>query len=135
MVSDLHAHIVLTPKYRRRVITERVRDLLVETATDVCEKWGVDLTAADGTDDHLHLLIAYPPNVELSKLVGAIKTATSKKIRAQGWPEVKRALWGEHFWSPSYCVVSTGGAPLDVVQRYVEGQRQPPRGPGRPKTV
>lgn len=133
VVYELHAHIVLTPKYRRKVITDRVRNLLIDVAADVCAKRGVELTAADGTDDHLHLLVSYPPKISLSNLVRDIKINTSKAVRAQHWPEVQRALWGEHFWSPSYCVVTTGGAPLDIVKAYVENQRAEPKGPGRPK--
>lgn len=132
MVHNMNAHIVLTPKYRRKVITDRVRDLLVATTRDVCERWDVTLVAADGTDDHLHLLVAYPPKIAISELVGAVKTATSKAVRTKHWPEVTRALWGSHFWSPSYLVVSTGGAPLAVVKTYVENQRREPKRPGRP---
>lgn len=134
MVHDMHAHIVLTPKYRRKVITDRVRNLLTTVAGEVCDRWDVTVDAADGTDDHLHLLITYPPKVDVSKLVGTIKTATSKEVRSRNWPEVRKALWGDHFWSPSYCVVTTGGAPLDIVKAYVENQRAEPKGPGRPKT-
>jgi putative transposase len=132
VVHNMNAHIVLTPKYRRKVITDRVRDLLVATTRDVCDRWEVTLVAADGTDDHLHLLVSYPPKVAISVLVGAIKTATSKEIRTKRWPEVTRALWGKHFWSPSYLAVSTGGAPLETVKAYVENQRQAPKRPGRP---
>lgn len=132
VVHNLNAHIALTPKYRRKVITDRVQELLVATAREVCERWEVTLVAADGTDDHLHLLVEYPPKVALASLVGTIKTATAKQVRAQQWPEVRKALWDDHFWSPSYCVVSAGGAPLEIVKRYVEDQRQEPKGPGRP---
>ncbi len=132
MIYDMHAHIVLTPKYRRKVITDRVRDLLVATATDVCENRGVTIDAADGTDDHLHLLITYPPKISIANLVRDIKTITSKEIRTKNWPEVRKALWGDHFWSPSYCAVTTGGAPLDIVKTYVENQRKEPKGPGKP---
>lgn len=58
--------------------------------------------------------------------------ATSKEIRTKCWPEVTKALWGTHFWSPSYLAVSTGGAPLEIVKAYVENQRQAPKRPGRP---
>ena len=132
VVFRLSAHVVLTPKYRRKVITDRVRDLLVTQIEEVCARHGVTLVAADGTDDHLHLLIEYPPKLSLAKFVGAVKTNTSRAVRAQHWPEVDRALWGEHFWSPSYCVVSTGGASLETVKQYVDNQRRPGRKPGRP---
>ena len=41
---------------------------------------------------------------------------------AQNYPEVKKKLWKEYFWSHSYCLVTTGGAPLDVVKKYIENQ-------------
>jgi putative transposase len=132
VVYSLNAHIVLVTKYRRGVITDRVRGLLVDEARRSCEKLDTTLTEADGEDDHL--LVDYPPKVSLSKLVGAIKTNTSRKVREQHWPEVSAALWGDHFWSPSYFVASTGGAPLEQVAKYVRDQRKPSRGPGKPRS-
>lgn len=41
-------------------------------------------------------------------------------------PTVKTMLWGNHFWSPSYCVVSCGGVALDVVREYINNQNEPP---------
>ena len=134
VVHDLNAHIVLVTKYRKNAITDRVRNLLVETAREVCSRHGAELLEADGEHDHLHLLVSYPPKVSLSALVMALKTNTSKRVRAQGWDEIRRALWGAHFWSPSYFVASTGGAPLERVAEYVRSQREPNRKQGRPKT-
>jgi len=132
VVFRLHVHVVLVTKYRRGVMTDRVRNLLQEVAAEVCERHDVLITAFDGETDHIHLLLDYPPKVSLSVLIGSIKTNTSRRIREQGWPEITKALWGDHFWSPSYCAVSTGGAALDVVKRYVENQREPSRRQGRP---
>ncbi|TXH09286.1 MAG: IS200/IS605 family transposase [Spirochaetes bacterium] len=134
VVYDLNAHIVLVTKYRKDAITERVRRLLIDTSREVCERRESTLLEADGEFDHLHLVISYPPKVALSVLVMAIKTNTSKQVRAQGWDEVTRALWGKHFWSPSYFVASTGGAPLEKVAAYVRAQREPNRRPGRPSS-
>ncbi|MCT6735267.1 IS200/IS605 family transposase [Rhodococcus qingshengii] len=133
VVFSLHAHIVLVTKYRRGAITDRVREHLIATTRDVCERFETTLLEADGEDDHLHLLVDYPPKVSLSKLVGAIKTNTSLRVRRENFPEVTQALWGDHFWSPSYFVTSTGGAPLERVAAYVRAQREPSRAPGKPK--
>ncbi|MGC9221236.1 MAG: IS200/IS605 family transposase [Solirubrobacteraceae bacterium] len=132
VVYRLHAHVVLITKYRRGVMTDRVRQLLIATTREVCERHDVTLVEADGETDHLHLLLDYPPKISLSTLIGAIKTNTSRVIRKQRWPEVTRALWGQHFWSPSYCVLSTGGAPIETVRKYIANQRSPNRTPGRP---
>ena len=79
-----------------------------------------------GEDDHVHLLVSNHPKVAVSALVSKLKGKSSYFLRKEYWPELKRKLWGDHLWSPSYCVVSCGGAPLEVVREYVEEQRKPP---------
>jgi len=131
VVYNLTAHVVLVTKYRKGCITDRVRESLITSAKETCERFEVELLEADGETDHLHLLISYPPKVALSTLIGALKTHSSRQVRAKGWPEIRNALWGDHFWSPSYFVTSTGGAPLERVAEYVQNQRQPNK-KGRP---
>ena len=133
VVYRLHAHIVLVPKYRRKVMTPRVTAELSAALSEVCKHFGATLDAFETDQDHARLLVSYPPKVALSRLVMSLKTNSSRRIRSQGWPEVARALWGEHFWSPSYAVVSCGGAPLDIVKAYIAGQQSPNRKPGYPK--
>ena len=133
VVYRLHAHIVLVPKYRRKVMTQRVTAELDIAFSEVCKHFEATLDAFETDQDHAHLLVSYPPKVALSHLVMSLKTNSSRHIRSKGWPEVTRALWGEHFWSPSYAVVSCGGAPLEVVKAYIEGQQSPNRKPGYPK--
>ena len=133
VVYDLNAHVVLVTKYRRGVITDRVREHLISTTREVCRRFEVELVEADGEDDHLHLLINYPPKVSLSTLIGSIKGKTAFHLRRESFPEVTAGLWGDHFWSPSYFVTSNGGAPLEKVAAYVRDQREPSRGPGKPK--
>ena len=132
MVYKLHAHIVLVTKYRRGVFTERVTALIGDTFQEVADNRGFQIDAYETDHDHAHLLISYPPKLALSNIVMTLKTVSSQRVRARNFPEVRRALWGDHFWSPSYCVVSCGGAPLEVVSAYVENQRAPNRKQGRP---
>ncbi len=134
VVHKLSVHVILVTKYRKGPITDRVREHLIEVARESCERMESELVEADGEADHLHLLINYPPKVQLSKLIGAIKTNTSREIRAKNYPEVRKTLDGDHFWSPSYMALSSGGATLETIQEYIRHQREPSRGPGRPKT-
>lgn len=69
----------------------------------------------------------YPPQLALSRLVNALKGVSSRRLRQRDWPEVRRVLWGKAFWSPSYCVVSCGGAPLDIIRAYIDEQDNPER--------
>lgn len=57
----------------------------------------------------------------------SLKTNSSKRVREQNWQEVRVTLWGDHFWSPSYCIVSCGGAPLEIIKRYIQDQQKPNR--------
>lgn len=124
-VSKLHAHLVFCTKYRRPVITRRAFDHLRQSMRRTAQNLGIDLIAVESDGDHLHLMILYPPSVSLSAIVKRLKGASSRHIRQQRLPEILKHLWGRHFWSPSYFVVSCGGAPLDIVKSYVESQQDP----------
>jgi putative transposase len=127
VVFLLHAHLVFTTKYRRGASTDRVREALRGPMESVCADFGGRLVAFDGEEDHVHLLVEYPPKVALSSLVNSLKGVSSRLIRKLDLPEVRSRLWDDAFWSPSYCAVSCGGAPLEVIRRYVEEQRSPSR--------
>jgi putative transposase len=124
-VSLLHAHLVFCTKYRRSVMTRRVFDHLRRSMRGAAQTIDIDIIAIQSDGDHLHLMVLYPPSLDLSTIVKRLKGASSRFIRQLQLPEVLRQLWGRHFWSPSYFVVSCGGAPLDVVRTYVESQNDP----------
>jgi putative transposase len=123
VVYNLNVHLVFVPKYRKRVITPRVFDVLRSAWEKVCSDFGCEIREAGHEDDHAHLLVFYPPRVFLPSLVNSLKGVSARRLRAAHLPEVENKLWGDHFWSPSYCAVSCGGSPLDTVKRYVEQQR------------
>jgi putative transposase len=124
VVFSLHVHLVFITKYRRGVITERVRSELEQSFRKVCGDFESELLEFDGQDDHVHLLVAYPPKVALSRLVNSLKGVSARRIRTLDLPEVRDKLWGPSLWSPSYCAVSCGGAPLDTIKRYIQDQRR-----------
>lgn len=123
VVHSLNYHLVFVTKYRRRPITPRVRSFLRRIFEEVCADFGGTLGELDGEADHLHLLVSMPPRVAPSTLVNSLKGVSSRHLRRQRFPEVRRALWGEHFWSPSYFVSSTGAASLAKVKAYIHQQR------------
>ena len=88
------------------------------------------LKEASFDGDRVHLLVSYSPKVALSTLVQRLKGTSALRARMLRFPEVTRHLWGKHFWSESYCVVSCGGAPLEVIARYVRSQAGAPPIPG-----
>ncbi len=128
VVCALHVHLVFVTKYRRGVLSDRAHAVIREAAAKVCADFGARLAQMDGEDDHVHLLVEYPPTVALSRLVNSLKGVTSRMLRAKRFPEVQKKLWGGHLWSPSCFAASCGGAPLQIVRQYIEAQREPSAG-------
>jgi putative transposase len=118
-------HLIFVTKYRRNVFTEPMLDRLHDIFLETCGQMEVELIEFGGEDDHVHLMVCCPPKLAIANLVGKLKGKSSYYLRQEFWHEIKNKLWGDHFWSPSYCVVSCGGASLEVVKKYVEDQRRP----------
>ena len=123
-VFALHAHLVFVTKYRKRVFTSESLDILKEVMQKVCDDFDVELAAFEGEDNHVHLLVNYPPQVQLSKLVNSLKGVSSRMLRKQ-MPSMANRYYKDVLWSPSYFAASCGGAPLSVIKQYVEQQNRP----------
>lgn len=121
-VSALNVHLVFVTKYRRRVLDAAALDWLKAHFAKVCERMEAKLLASDGEDDHVHLLVEYPPKLSVTALVNALKGTSSRLLRKE-MPHVVKRYWNGVLWTPSYFAASAGGAPLAVVKRYVEEQR------------
>jgi putative transposase len=103
-VFALHAHLVFVTKFRHKVFTAR------------------HLT---GDNNHVHLLVNFPPKVAVAKLVNSLKGVSSRRIR-QEFPDLVRHYYrANKLWSGSYFAGSLGGAPLSVLHQYIEQQNRP----------
>ena len=121
----LHAHLVFVTKYRYGVFTKAILDDLKEIFASICRDFEAELIECDGEDDHVHLLVVYPPKVAISSLVNSLKGVSSRLIRKKGYPSIQKKLWDGSLWSPSYFAGSCGGAPISVLRQYIEAQRTP----------
>ena len=129
VVYNLHARLVFVTKYRRDVLSALAISDLAAIFAKVCRDFEAELVECSGEDDHVHLLVRYPPKLALSRLVNSLKGVSSRKLR-QRRPEVSGRYFQGVLWSPSYLVASCAGAPLSVVADYVRSQREdalPPR--------
>lgn len=119
----MHVHLVFVTKCRRNVFTKEILDDLHRIFARVCADFEAQLIEFDGEDDHVHLLVNYPPKVAVSRLVNSLKGASSRVIRNRNYPSIRQKLWGGALWSPSYFAGSCGGAPLAVIQQYIRQQQ------------
>lgn len=124
-VFSLHVHLVFVTKYRRGVFTREILDDLRGIFAAVCRDFSAELVEFDGEEDHVHLLVNYPPKVAISNLVNSLKGVSSRLIRKKHYPSIRQKLWGGRLWSPSYFAGSCGGAPISIIRQYIEQQQTP----------
>lgn len=114
-------HLVLVVKYRRKVIDNTISARLKEIFGYISPNYNISLQEWNHDIDHVHILFKAQPNTELSKFINAYKSASSRLIKKE-FPATRKKLWKEYFWSRSFCLLTTGGAPIEVVRRYIESQ-------------
>lgn len=123
-VTQLHAHLVFVTKYRRHVFNDDILQRIHHIFETICQGFEVTCRAFNGEADHIHLRIEYPPKVQLSKRVNALKGSSSRYLRRE-FPLIKQYLWKGALWSPSYFACSCGGASIDVLKKYIQQQSRP----------
>ncbi|MFH7027931.1 MAG: IS200/IS605 family transposase [Heteroscytonema crispum UTEX LB 1556] len=124
-VYSLTAHIVFVTKYRRKTINQQVLQRLKEIFADTCKKWGCTLQEFNGETDHVHLLVSYPPQVQISKFIANLKTVSSRLIRKEFSDYLNQFYQKPVFWTGSYFVASCGGVTVEQLKKYVEQQSSP----------
>ncbi|MGE7875025.1 IS200/IS605 family transposase [Bacillus paramycoides] len=117
----LYYHLVLVVKYRRNVFDDDISDYAKDMFVRLSENYNITLVDWNHDVDHVHILFKAHPNTEMTKFINAYKSASSRLIK-RDFPQVKKKLWKEMFWSRSFCLLTTGGSPIDVVKKYIENQ-------------
>lgn len=121
----LHAHLVFVTKYRHRVFTGTHLTRMEEIMRSVFADFETQLTEFNGENNHVHLLVDFPPKIAVSKLVNSLKGVSARRMR-QEFPELARHYYRENkLWSGSYFAGSVGGAPISVLRQYIEQQYRP----------
>ena len=113
-------HVVWCPKYRRRVLGGGIEERLKQLIGEVVEEKGAWLLEVEVVPDHVRLLVEVDPQLGIHKLVKAIKGRSSRVLR-QEFPSLKSKL--PTLWTNSYFVATVCAAPPEVVERYVENQK------------
>jgi putative transposase len=121
-VFSLQFHLVIVTKYRRKAITKEMLERLRVIFRETLEKWSCELIEFKGEADHVQLLIQTNPTVELSKLINNLKTVSSRLIRRDFGGYLSRIYRKPVFWRRSYCLISSGGATIEKLRKYIEEQ-------------
>ena len=120
-VFMLWYHLILVTKYRREVFTDDISNRAKEIFENIATNYHITLIEWNHDSDHVHILFRSHPKTELSKFINAYKSASSRLIK-QEFESVRNKLWKSYFWSQSFCLLTSGGAPIDVIKQYIESQ-------------
>ena len=120
-VFSLHYHLILVLKYRRQVFTDEISNRAKEIFEYIAPTYKIELVEWNPDKDHVHVLFKGQPKTELSKFINAYKSASSRLLKKE-FPTIRQKLWKEMFWSRSFCLLSSGGAPIEVIRQYIETQ-------------
>ena len=123
-VFKMHVHLVFVAKYRRKVFDGDAVQRLRAIFGKVCAGFEAHLIEMDGEDDHVHILVEYPPKLAVSALVNSLKGVSSRLLRKER-PDIRDRYWKGVLWSPSYFASSCGGAPISIIRQYIEQQQTP----------
>jgi len=117
----LYYHLILVVKYRRQVLDDDISERAKEIFSYISPKYGIVLEEWNHDLDHVHIMFRAKPATEISKFINAYKSASSRLLKKE-FPQIRERLWKEYFWSKSFCLLSAGGAPVEVIREYIESQ-------------
>ena len=119
----LHYHLILVTKYRKSVFTDEISERAKEIFAYIAPTYKIELVEWNHDKDHVHILFKGQPKTEMSKFINAYKSASSRLLKKE-FSSIRQELWNDQFWSRSFCLLSSGGAPIEIIKQYIENQGQ-----------
>lgn len=121
----MRLHFVFVTHYRRKVITAPMLERLREMFWQVCKTMDCELLEFSGEADHVHALVDFHPKNSISAVAGSLKSASARAVKKDFPAELAKSYNGVSFWSNSYYVASSGGAPIEKLKEYIKSQDAP----------
>ena len=119
---NLEYHLILVTKYRKKCITEPIFNDIKAQLSYVAKLNGAEIEEINYEGDHVHMLFSAPPQTELAKMINSMKSTSSRLVRQKHKDYLSRYYWKSYFWSRSYLILSSGGAPIEVIKAYIQEQ-------------
>ena len=113
-------HIVFTPKYRRKIIFNKLRKDIIAIIKDLCKWKGVEILEGNACANHIHLVLSIPPKYSVSSIMGYLKGKSAMMIFDRH-ANLKYKFGNRHFWATGY-YVSTVGLNEATIKKYVREQ-------------
>ena len=115
-------HVVIVPKYRKKVMYGKMRRNLGGVLRQLCRQKDVELVEGHAMPDHVHMLLSVPPRYSIAMIIGYLKGKSAIRIH-RDYGRIRGSLFGHSFWSRGYCVI-TVGFDEESIRRYIEEQEE-----------
>lgn len=115
----LSYHIVWIPKYRRRFLTEELRQQAEVILRNIVFEKEWNLHTIDVQSSHIHLSVSAAPTIAPAEIVKALKGISARRLLMK-YPDLAEKSGRGTLWAPSYFVATSGGVSFDTIQRYIE---------------
>ena len=120
-VFSLYYHLILVTKYRKQVFDDEISERAKALFEAIAPAYKIEVLEWNYDQDHVHVLFKAQPKTELSKFINAYKSASSRVLKKE-FPSMRKQLWQDMFWSRSFCLLSSGSAPIEVIRQYIKEQ-------------
>ena len=132
-VYDTKYHLVWSPKYRKWIMRGDIRESIKKYFEDISKANEFEIDTMEIAEDHVHILVSFPPRYSISRVVGILKAKSASQI-FRNYPEVKQELWGREFWEDGYFVRTVGDkVTKEIIKRYIEYYRHEEKTPSQLK--
>jgi putative transposase len=122
-VYNINYHVVWCPKYRKPVLTGKIKEFLEEQIETIAETKGYKILEKRVMPDHVHLFLEANPFDSPINIVKVFKGVSSLRI-SKRFPELREQMWRGVLWSPSYYVGTAGHVSAEVIERYIKEQER-----------
>jgi REP element-mobilizing transposase RayT len=114
----LFVHVICTVRGREKLLAKPVRKVLFIHMQKEGEVKGLKILAANGVDDHMHLLVQLMPAQNLAQVVRSIRAASSD------WLNENRLLTTTFEWEEDYFALSVSPSSVKQVKDFIENQEE-----------
>jgi putative transposase len=118
---DCKYHVVIVPKYRKKLLFGRLRHQIGPILRELCRQKSIELIEGKVMPDHVHMCLSIPPKYSVAYTIGFLKGKSAIRVHRQY--ERSERVYGMHFWAEGYCV-STVGLDEKVIREYIRQQEK-----------
>ena len=131
-VYDTNYHLVWCPKRRKKIFEGKVlQERAEQVVREICEEYGFEITEMEVAENHIHILISFPPRYCIGEVVRIIKSISARQLFGE-FPRLKKRLWTGELWEDGYFARTVGDRlTRQIIEKYIKHHRDIEQGPAQ----